>query len=142
MIDINYTLFIQMANFLVLLVLLNIVLFKPIRTILKERQEKMAGLAADADHFQQRQDEADEELKAVIREAQSEGMERRNELKNQGYDYEKDLMSKVHQDLEAERNKVVASIKDQVGQARQGLLDQVDAFSSALAEKVLGRSLS
>ncbi len=37
MIDINYTLFIQMANFLIFLVLMNFVLYRPIRRVVAER---------------------------------------------------------------------------------------------------------
>ncbi len=41
MLEINNTLIIQIANFLVLLFLLNIILYKPIRKILGQRQEEM-----------------------------------------------------------------------------------------------------
>ncbi len=48
MIDINVTLFIQMANFLVFLILMNFVLYRPIRRIVAERKklisEKQEGI--------------------------------------------------------------------------------------------------
>ncbi len=142
MIDINVSLFIQMANFLVLLLLLNIVLFKPIRAIIRQRKEKMEGLAADADKFRQRYEEASEDLKAVIRDARSEGMQRLNDLKNQAYEQEKALLAKVNEEMEAESAKILASVREQIAGTRQSLLEQVDGFSVALAEKILGRSLS
>ena len=42
MIDINVTLLIQMANFLVFLLLMNLVLYRPIRRIVAERKKMMA----------------------------------------------------------------------------------------------------
>lgn len=142
MIDINMSLFIQMANFLVLLVLLNFLLFKPIRAILKQRADKMAGLAADAEKSKQSHQEAAEELKAVVREAQAEGVAHRNALKGEAFDREKELLDKVNAEMEAESKQVLAQIKDQMEGARASLRDQADGFSVSLAEKILGRSLT
>ena len=50
MIQINFTLFIQLINFLVLLFILNAILYKPIRAKLKERAEQMAKDREKADH--------------------------------------------------------------------------------------------
>jgi len=41
MIALDYTLFVQIINFLVLVFLLNMVLFRPIRRIIRERQARM-----------------------------------------------------------------------------------------------------
>ena len=43
MIDIDWTLYAQIINFLLLVFLLNVVLFRPIRNALKERQAKLTG---------------------------------------------------------------------------------------------------
>ena len=42
MIDINYSLFIQMANFLVFLFVMNFVLYRPIRRIVAERKKMIS----------------------------------------------------------------------------------------------------
>ena len=41
MIDIDWTLYAQIINFLLLVFLLNVVLFRPIRNALKDRQAKL-----------------------------------------------------------------------------------------------------
>ena len=43
MIDINATLVAQMLNFLILVVVLRLVAYKPIVKMLKEREERIAG---------------------------------------------------------------------------------------------------
>ena len=45
MVDINWTVFPQIINFLILIIALNIVLYKPIRKILTERKTKVEGLS-------------------------------------------------------------------------------------------------
>ena len=46
MVNIDGTLFVQIANFIILIFVLNSVLYRPIRKILKEREEKVNGLDA------------------------------------------------------------------------------------------------
>ena len=47
MVSIDGSLFIQIANFIFLILVLNMVLFKPIRKVLVQRQEKISGLEKD-----------------------------------------------------------------------------------------------
>jgi len=53
MIDIDWTLYAQLINFLLLVYLLNVVLFRPIRTIIKERQAKLLAEERDKQAAQQ-----------------------------------------------------------------------------------------
>ena len=49
MIDINATLVAQMLNFLILVVILRLVAYKPIVRMLKEREDRIAGSIKKAD---------------------------------------------------------------------------------------------
>jgi len=51
MITIDLTMPIQIANMLILIVIMNIVLYRPIRTILAEREKRISGLEKDVDEF-------------------------------------------------------------------------------------------
>lgn len=140
MIDINISTLIQMANFLVLLVFLNFVLYRPIRAILKQRQERMEGLSAEADSCRHKLEESELELIQGRRQAQSEGGSFRNELRNEALASEKDLLAKIQAEMDSEAAKMGEQIKDQMAKARQDLLGQVDSFSLVAAQKILGRS--
>ena len=139
-IDINISVLYQMANFLVLLVLLNLVLYRPLRAIIRQRQERMEGLSAEAESCRVKQEETGRELAEGRRQAQTEGGAFRNELRSQGLEQEKDLLAKIQSELEGESTKMMEQIKDQVAKARQELLGQVDSFSLVAAQKILGRS--
>ena len=43
MIDVDWTLYVQIFNFLLLVYLLNVVLFRPIRNAIKDRPGQIAG---------------------------------------------------------------------------------------------------
>ena len=140
MIDINISVLIQMANFLVLLVFLNVVLYRPIRAILKQRQERMEGLSAEASSFRHRLEETEQELVEGRRKAQAEGGNVRGELRNEGLAREKELLAKIQSEMDSEAARMGEQIKDQMAQARQDLLGRVDSFSVVAAQKILGRS--
>ena len=66
MVTIDITMVIQMVNIVVLMFLLNGVLYKPIKKILKKRSEKMQGMQNDVAKFEQnarlRQEEVDAKM--------------------------------------------------------------------------------
>ena len=66
MVTIDITMVIQMINMVVLMFLLNGVLYKPVKKILKERSEKMQGMQNDVAKFEQnarlRQEEVDAKM--------------------------------------------------------------------------------
>jgi F-type H+-transporting ATPase subunit b len=142
MIDIDWTLFVQILNFLVLVFLLNIVLFRPIRKILQARQARLAALAGDidglADSRQGVLGEVDEQLTAARRE----GLELRESLRQEGSQAESSLLEQVKKEVDAQWTKVEAKIKKDVGKAREALSAQAQDFAQALATKILGRKLS
>ena len=142
MIDIDWTLFVQILNFLALVFLLNIVLFRPIRKILQARQARLSALEGDigqlADTRQGVLGEVDEQLLA----ARKEGLGLRESLRQEGSQAEASLLEQVKKEVDAQWTKVEAKIKKDVGKAREALSAQAQDFAQALATKILGRKLS
>ena len=66
MVTVDITMVIQMINMVVLMFLLNGVLYKPVKKILKERSEKMQGMQNDVAKFEEnarlRQEEVDAKM--------------------------------------------------------------------------------
>lgn len=142
MIDIDWTLFAQILNFLVLVFLLNMVLFRPIRKILLERKARLAGFEEDitglADNRLGILGKVDEELV----QARREGLGLRETLRQEGSQAESSLLEQVKKEVDAQWTKVEAKIKKDVGKAREALQAQSQDFAMALATKILGRKLS
>jgi F-type H+-transporting ATPase subunit b len=51
MIDLDYTFFVQLVNFLVILTVLNLILYRPIRGIIKKRAEVMSEKLGTIEDF-------------------------------------------------------------------------------------------
>jgi len=142
MIDIDWTLFAQIINFLLLVFLLNVVLFRPIRNVLRDRQAKQSAQAAEinllADKGRSLEDEITEELAAARRA----GAGARETLKQEGAQAEATLLEEVKRQVEVEWATVEKKIKADMAKARASLKTQTQSFAQLLATKILGRELS
>lgn len=88
----DYTLFIQIANFLLLLVLLNAILYRPIRKILKNRREEMDGFQNKIQDFEGKFSSYTKRIQEGTSEARKEGLKERESLKKNGQEEEKQML--------------------------------------------------
>ncbi len=138
----NQTLIYQIITFLVLVFLLNVVLFRPIRNALKERKAKLDAQTADISLMETQGQGLDSEIKDKLAAARREGAGARETLKNEGAAAETSLMEEVKKEVDLEWSRVEKKIKQDVAQARKSLEAQAKSFAQLLASKILGRELS
>jgi F-type H+-transporting ATPase subunit b len=141
MINLDITLVIQMINFLLLLFVLNLILFRPIRKIIKERNQIVETFNSDIASLTGEAQASMEEFEEKLLEARKEGVGRVQSMKDEGEQAEVELIATTTQEVQAKieeaRKKVASDIQD----ARTELQKQVQTFSVAVTEKILGRSI-
>jgi len=142
MISVDYSIFVQMANFIALIFIMNAILYKPIRKILIERKKKIQGYKEGIEGLQRDASETDETFQAKISEARQQGVQEKEALKQTGQEEEKRLISEINQKAQAELEAVRAQIAKDAEDARRGLEKEIKVFSAAIAEKILGRAVS
>jgi len=140
-IDINLSLWLQIANFLVLLVALNFILYRPIRGILRERAEKKAQMSNDISASEEGTASQRALLESQRAQARKEGSVTRDEITGQGHTQERQIIDAATKEMEAAVEKVRDQIRQDIGQARDELQGQVRSFGVELAQKILGRSI-
>jgi len=140
-IDITSSLIWQMANFLVLILAMNFILYKPIRGMLKKRAERMAGLSGEITAKEEGVRSRQEEMEAQLTEARRQGVATADEMKSEGRARERELIEDATKEMEETVARVRAEIQGELASAREELKGQVDAFGKELAEKILGRSI-
>jgi F-type H+-transporting ATPase subunit b len=142
MIDIDWTLFVQIANFLFLVFLLNMVLFRPIRRILKERQALVSGMQADISSLSESEQGVRQEIQSELLAARKSGINRRDMIKQEGSAVEAGMLEKAKAEVDEEVARMTAKIKADVAAAREALRPQVESFALDLATKILGREVA
>ena len=141
MIDIDLTMLIQIANMLLLIVVLNAVLYKPIRAIIEERQKKITGLDEGIDQYKKnsllRLDEFAQKMKAARIRAKKEYEAARNAALAESTE----KLAGIRKEVEEQKIGQLADIEKQFAVAQSELQSQVAGFASEMAGKVLGRAL-
>lgn len=141
-IDIDISLLIQIANFIFLIIVMNFFLYRPLRDIIKQRREKYAGYEAEINRLMGDADNRVQEIESRLSEARRDGFLKKDEIKVQGLEKEKEIMTQVSQENEARLEQIKAQISAEISSARETLQVDLNVFSRELAQKVLGRSLS
>ena len=141
MIDFNYTLLIQFFNFLILLILLNILLFKPVLKAINKREGTLGTLF----------DKVDATKKEAIRleQAYTEGSAERKKPVLDGKDAalaearksSMHLIEVARTELADELAKVKGEIDSESKRISEALKGEVDKLSTEVAQKILKRSL-
>lgn len=142
MIDIDWTLYAQIINFLLLVFLLNVVLFRPIRSALKDRQAKLLAQETEINVLTDKGRSLEDEIKEELAAARRAGAGARETLKQEGAQAEATLLEEVKRQAELEWATVEKKIKADLAKARKSLQTQVQSFAQLLATKILGRELS
>jgi F-type H+-transporting ATPase subunit b len=141
MLEINYTLAIQIANFLVLLFLLNLILYKPIRRILEQRNEEIRALETTALEYQDLSLEREKGIEAGMIEARKAGHSEKEGLKAQGTEEERKILEKANSTAQQRIGQARGDTESKMAEVRKALEDQVAVFSRELAGKILGRGV-
>ncbi|HIJ79753.1 MAG: ATP synthase F0 subunit B [Desulfobulbaceae bacterium] len=141
MITIDLTMPLQIVNMLLLIVILNAVLYKPIRGILAERQKKIAGLGEGISNFTKnaelRLGEFEQKLKAARIKAKGEYEAARNEALSAS----NEKLAAIRKEIDAEKASQLGEIEKQFVAAQTELKGQVDGFATEMAGKILGRAV-
>lgn len=133
-------LLIQIANFLILIFVLNMVLYKPIRNILSQRKEKMQGLEKGAEQTAQQAEEKNQAYSAGIREARAKGQKEKEAMMQAATDEENAIVAKINAKAKEDLSAVKAKIAEETDAVRNSLEKEVDAFADAITQKILGRA--
>ena len=141
MVSLDSTVFIQIINFLFLIWALNTVLYKPIRNILSQRKEKIAGLEEGIDQFSQGAVQKDQALKSGIKEAREKGNREKEALENEARQEEIKLIEKINEKARGDLAEIRERIVRETEQARKTLLKEVDGFAAEISRRILGRTV-
>ena len=137
MIDLDTSIVIQFINFLITLVVLNLLLIRPIREIIRKRAEKMSGLLQGAENFSARAADKLAGYQQSLDEARAAGTETRNSLREQGVAQEKDILEAAGADAAATLAEAKNRAEQEAGEARKSLQAQVGVLARQVADKIL-----
>ena len=140
MVSVDGSLLIQIINFLFLLFVLNLVLFKPIRKILLERKEKISGLEKGIESLSSQANDQDQAYKDGLKGARTEGLKVKESFVEKASQEEKEIIDRINKKAQSSLAEIRAQVAEETEKARVTLETEVDFFARAIGEKILGRA--
>jgi len=141
MVSIDFTFFIQIINFLLIIFVLNLLLYKPLLKILEKRQEQISASEKEVGDLNLTIEKRMAEYEAKIQKAKLEAMEQRHGILQEGADVSKKIMDEARADIVGMMEQFQEKLKAEMDQARNVLHNSSRKISMEIAEKVLGRSI-
>lgn len=138
MIELNITVWIQLANFLITLVVLNYLLIRPILSIIRARKEKVAGLVSDIDTFADRSRELLADYEVQLAQARAAANARRKEMKAEAETEERALLAEATKEAQAQLRSSQEAVREEAEKARRALQGEMKSFVTAAVAKLVG----
>ncbi|GAB7021960.1 ATP synthase F0 subunit B [Salidesulfovibrio brasiliensis] len=131
---------IQLVNFLITLVGLNILLFRPIREIIKQRRDLMAGQMDKIETFSSQAESKLKGYEEQLQAARQEGNEVRNKLRDEGVAEEQKLLSVAGEEASQTLKAARTEIDGQVKTAMEALAKDIETYANKATDKILGQA--
>lgn len=138
MLDLNITLVFQFVNFIIALFVLNWLLIKPVREIIRKRNGIMDDMAAEADNFHAEAQKRLDAYEASLAEARKQAGETRESGKNEGLAELQAIVGNAQQSAKELLEENRKALHGEAEKALTELRNGIDGFSTRLGEKLLG----
>lgn len=140
MIDLDYSFFVQLVNFLITIYVLNTFLIRPLRGQIKERADLMADRMGEIEKFGAQAEGKMKDYEAALEAARKSGMEVRAQFKVQAEGEEVKLVESANQQAASTLKAARETIAVQVKEAMAKLKGEVTNYAQRATKKILGQN--
>jgi F-type H+-transporting ATPase subunit b len=141
MIDIDTTFWIQLVNFVVLMIVLNFILYKPILSVMEKRKQHLQSLDDEVKSLEGAVDQKVADYEEKLRQARLDAMNERNEIQRMASDEGKAVVNDARQDIAKMVEGFNKKMDKEMSDVRKVLKVQAEKISVEISEKILGRSI-
>ncbi|RJQ44732.1 MAG: hypothetical protein C4538_09680 [Nitrospiraceae bacterium] len=137
MLELNKWFFVQLANFLLLLLLLNIILFKPLLRLFKERDKGINGSLETAKAMGQEKDKVISQIDAKLTEGRIKAKTIFENESKEGIAAQKQALDSARSEASELNKKAKAELGGAMEKARTSLKSDVENFARQIMEKLV-----
>jgi len=141
MVDINYTILVQLANFIALIIILNTLLLKPVLRHLAERDGKISSSHEEAKANADKAEAMLADFEAELKVARIKASQTYNALQQEGVAEQKAGISAIKADTQQMIDKAKKDIEADASGARDLLKAEMEKLPREIASKLLGRTV-
>jgi len=138
MLEFNGWFFVLVVNFLVLPYVLNVILYRPLLKVFKEREEGVDGALAQAKQMDEEKEKGLEEIQKSFSQVSADARAKFEELRSQGQDKQREMLEEAGKGASEHIENARATLKAEAEKARQALRADVEKFSEEIVKKLVG----
>lgn len=142
MITVDLTMPLHILNIIILIMVMNVVLYRPVRGILRKRKEEIANMENAIDNFEKNAKLRVEEFDRKLNEARGKAKDMLDGVKKEAQDASSAKVAEIRKASDALKAEELGKIEGQVASADQALKGELDGFASEMASKILGRAVA
>ena len=139
--SIDGSLLVQLANFCLLILVLNFLLYRPIRNILADRKELFSRLEEKAEKAKIELESGDAEKLRLNTESLRLAMNHKNEITHKGQQQEKNILAEAQEQAARQVSESRVRLAHSTDLARAALAQDTTVLANNIAEKILGRAV-
>jgi F-type H+-transporting ATPase subunit b len=139
LLDFNYTILVQFANLLVLLILLNFFLFKPVLKTLNRRRSFIQALSEKVQEENRQATQIEKSYEERARERRRPILDQREATVKEALAASMKVIEEARRDLTTELDKMKERVKAESDAALQRLSGESDRLSQEVVARILGR---
>jgi F-type H+-transporting ATPase subunit b len=141
MVSLDYSLAIQIINFVLLIFILNRLLYKPLLGMIDRRRQKLADSETEIRRLRETVDHQMAAYEEKLRQAKTAAIEEKNEIIRGGAEEAKAITDAVRAQIPEAMEQFQIRMEREIDAAKGILTGQSRKLSIEIAEKILGRSL-
>ena len=141
MVSINETLIIELISFLIFLFLINRIMFRPLNTVMQERDEHISGLGQDIQNAQDKIEDLNKQLEEQEKAAIDEATSHRIDLEAEGAKQAESILAESKKEINGIKHEAQEFVDQQIAEARKTLKTEAERLATEMMEKILERRL-
>jgi F-type H+-transporting ATPase subunit b len=142
MIDLDYSLFIQIGLFLLLWVFLSRFVFHPFLRMLEQREQRTDGTLNDAQNLAEEAEQLKASYEQAIAKSTEEGNAIKESIRREAAQTREQLLDQARQDTAHFLRTARTEIQVELEKGRATAVIEAEAIAQQMAEKILARKIS
>ena len=142
LIDIDLTVFVQFALFLVLFAVANKFMFKPYLALRERRKDRIEGARAEAERMSAQADAKLADYEKQLSQARSRANDEGRKVRAEAAAHEKSVTDASRTASQKALDETTAKLRAETDAARLQLLPQANTLARQIASKLLGREVA
>jgi F-type H+-transporting ATPase subunit b len=142
LIELNFTFFIQVINFLLLIVILNKLLYKPVLKILEEREERIGGSQQAAKKLIEDSQSFIHDYNQKLHNAKIDALNAKNSARGVATEQANGFIKEAREKADEIIDQMQQEMIREIDKAKKELEPELDVMAATIAQQILGRKVA